>query len=237
MSDENYLFRERALVRDFEKSLDRVKPLLFAWLGNERAMILIRASREEYEPLLSRIPYIGRNNPLLFFFLPTPRYLAVYRALQKLELSIEDAGYLSFQIGSAQLKSIPLLARRLCGDLWFSTWFKNRLKKRALHSQRRDYPGNFVMDFVEGDGLEFDYGVDYIECATCKFLESEGSLELAPYICAIDMPASELLGWGLSRTQTLAEGAHKCDFRFKKDGKTRIVLPQSLKLHHGRFQG
>jgi hypothetical protein len=209
--------------------------LLFAWLGNEKATFLIGESREEYEALVPRIPFIGRNNPLLFFFLPTPRYLAVYRALQKQGHSIEEAGHLSFQIGLAQLRSMPLLVRRLCGYLWFSTWFKNRLKKRALHSQQRDYPGNFVLDFVEGDGLEFDYGVDYSECASCKFLKSEGSLELAPYICAVDKPASELLGWGLSRTQTLAEGADKCDFRFMKGGKTQIVLPQSLELHLGRY--
>jgi predicted ArsR family transcriptional regulator len=84
------------------------------------------------------------------------------------------------------------------------------------------------MNYVDGDGWEFDYGVDYIECASCKFLEAEGALELAPYVCAVDKPASELLGWGLTRTMTLADGADKCDFRFKKGGPTHIDLPQSL---------
>ncbi|MES0344763.1 MAG: L-2-amino-thiazoline-4-carboxylic acid hydrolase, partial [Anaerolineales bacterium] len=110
---------------------------------------------------------------------------------------------------------------------------KNRLIKRAEGSRLRKYPGNFVLNYVEGDGQDFDYGVDYLECASCKFLEAEGAFELAPYVCAVDKTASEQLGWGLSRTMTLAEGSHKCDFRFKKGGRTRIVLPQSLQAHLG----
>jgi hypothetical protein len=42
-------------------------------------------------------------------------------------------------------------------------------------------------------------------------------------------PYSEMLDWGLIRTQTLAEGAGKCDFRFKKGGPTRVALPASLR--------
>ena len=48
-------------------------------------------------------------------------------------------------------------------------------------------------------------------------------MELAPYICAMDKVTSELLGWGLTRTMTLAEGCEKCDFRFKKGGQTRVA--------------
>ena len=53
--------------------------------------------------------------------------------------------------------------------------------------------------------------------------------ELAPYVCAVDKVASEMMGWGLSRTMTLAEGREKCDFRFKKGGKTDVAMTQSLR--------
>lgn len=39
------------------------------------------------------------------------------------------------------------------------------------------------------------------------------------------------LGWGLARTMTLAEGAEQCDFRFKKDGDTRVAMPEPLALY------
>jgi hypothetical protein len=48
-------------------------------------------------------------------------------------------------------------------------------------------------------------------------------------MCAIDKTVSEMMGWGLSRTMTLAEGFEKCDFRFKKGGKTQVALPESIK--------
>jgi hypothetical protein len=84
------------------------------------------------------------------------------------------------------------------------------------------------LTYVEGDGQEFDFGVDYTECAVCKFLRVENAFELAPYACALDQPVGELLGWGLTRTMTIAEGYPKCTFRFKRGGKTNVAIPQSL---------
>jgi hypothetical protein len=66
------------------------------------------------------------------------------------------------------------------------------------------------------------------ECAVVKFLAAQGSPELAPYICPVDILYSEALGWGLRRTTTLAEGSVRCDFRFKKGGETRVNVPKSL---------
>lgn len=85
-----------------------------------------------------------------------------------------------------------------------------------LTIQSRKYPGDFVFTFIEAEGRNFNYGIDYVECANWKFLKSQGALELMPYICATDSTVSEMLGWGLTRTMTLAEGCDKCDFRFKK---------------------
>ena len=108
-----------------------------------------------------------------------------------------------------------------------------RLRKRAAESHERRYPGDYVYTFVEGDGETFDFGVDYLECACCKFLQQQGASELGPYICAADLLYSEILDWGLIRTQTLSEGTEKCDFRFKKGGPTRVALPASLRITQG----
>jgi hypothetical protein len=231
MIPKNYSLQIKRLTREFDKSLHRVLPFLAAWLGEEDSRRLIQEAKNEYEELIPRIPDIGRNNPLILVFRPTPQYLAIYRAMKSLGYSIEDAGYLVFVTGSESIEAIPGIARKVVGRLWFSSWFKNRLSRRAVDSQLRQYPGNFVLNYIEGDSQEFDYGIDYFECASCKFLEAEDALELVPYVCAVDKPASDLLGWGLTRTMTLAEGSSKCDFRFKKEGKTNIVLPQSIEAH------
>lgn len=229
MTYENYVSRKSQLLKDFNRSLARVKRTLISRFGEEQANALIRESGQEYENLIPHIPYIGEKSPfLIFFLLPTSRYLAIYRVLQKRGWTVEDAGQLIIEMGEAELKAIPALVRHMIGYLWFSRWFLGRIKKRATESQERKYPGGYVLKYVEGNGQDFDYGIDYTECAGCKFLSAQNASELARYMCAIDKSASEALGWGLRRTMTLAEGGEKCDFRFKKGGKTDVAMPQSL---------
>jgi hypothetical protein len=229
MTYENYVSRKSRLLKDFDKSVARVKRMLISRFGEEQANALIRESRQEYEALIPQIPYIGDKNPLLIFLLPTSRYLAIYRVLQRQGRTVEDAGKLIYEMSEAELKAIPGVVRRVIGYLWFTRWFLGRLKKRATESQERKYPGGYVLTHVEGNGQDFDYGIDYTECASCKFLSVQNAFELAPYVCAVDKVASEMMGWGLSRTMTLAEGREKCDFRFKKGGKTDVAMPQSLR--------
>lgn len=220
--------REQRMVQDFEKSLHRAESMLSSWMTQENRSLLFEISSREYVAIIPHIPFLGKRNPLEVFFQSTPGYLAVYRGMQKLGYSLEEAGCLVFEMGSQALQAIPAAARRMIGYFWFSSWLKERIKRRATETHLRTYPGNFVLDYVEGDGISFDYGVDYLECASCKYLEAEGAFELTPYICAVDKTASELLGWGLSRANTLAEGAPKCDFRFTKDGHTDINMPEAL---------
>jgi hypothetical protein len=233
MAQHNYLTRKKQLMRTFDKLLARVEPAVIAWLGKEQTNRFRQEARQEYEELIPRIPFIGNNPLLLSFFFPTTRYLAVYRALLRQGPTVEEAGRLVYLMGAEEARAIPYLARRVLEYLWFSRLFRQLLKRRATKSQRRRYPGDFVMNYVEGDGREFDYGVDYIECANCKFLQAENALELAPYACATDRPISELAGWRLTRTMTIAEGFPRCDFRFKKGGKTRVPIPPSLQTLPG----
>ena len=46
-----------------------------------------------------------------------------------------------------------------------------------------------------------------------------------------DILYSKALGWGLKRTTTLAEGAERCDFRFKKGGETQVAVPEPLRQY------
>ena len=80
----------------------------------------------------------------------------------------------------------------------------------------------FKVRYVAGDGSEFDWGVDYLECGNYSFLKAQGAEEFAPYVCMSDIALGDALGWGLIRTQTIADGCEFCDFRFKKGGQTRI---------------
>jgi membrane protease YdiL (CAAX protease family) len=229
MAHANYLFRKKQLMKAFDKSLEFAKPTVSSWLGEERANRFMREARQEYEALMPRIPYIGNNWLLLSFFIPTTRYLAMYRALQRQGRTVEDAGRLAYLIGTEEAKAYPHIVRRFMEYLWFSRLFRALAKRWQIRSRQGRYPGASVIEYIEGDGGEFDYGIDYIECAVCKFLRAENAFELTPYSCAIDKPVSDLMGWGLTRLKTLAEGYPRCEFRFKKGGKTNVPIPSSLK--------
>ncbi len=228
MLHQNYVSRTPQLLKGFDKAISHIKPVLITRYGDE-ANALIQDSRQKYHDLIPQIPYIGDNNPLLdVFFFPASRHLGIYKAFQKYGKTVEEVGRLIYEIGEAEIKAIPGLVRRVIGVLWFSRWFRGRLKERAALSKEHKYPGGYVVEYVQGDGKDFDYEFDYFECAVLNFYRQQGAVELVPYICAIDEIASELLGWGLRRTMTLAEGGTKCDFQFKKGGKTCVRVPQSL---------
>jgi hypothetical protein len=218
----NYVSCKHQFLKSFDKSVDRSKRVLISRYGNEHANSLINQARREYEVLIPQIPFIGKRNPFLIFLLPTSRYLAIYRVLRRTGLTVEESGRVIDQMNQCELNAIPVFLRRIIGYLWFSPLYIWRLKKRAKESRERRYPGGYVLDFVKGDARTYDYGLDYVECAGCKFLEQQGASELAPLLCNLDKASSEILGWGLTRTMTIAKGYRKCDFRFKKGGKTNI---------------
>jgi len=229
MPEASYTSQKSRLLKDFDRMAARVRRVLVSRYGEEQAKAILTESRREYEALIPQIPYIGEKSPMLIFLLPTSRYLAVYRALQKRGATVEDGGRLIYEMMEAETKAIPGPVRRLMGYLWFSPLFLRRVRKRAAESQKRQYPGGYVFTYIEGDGRDFDWGIDYTECSGCKLLTAQDAMELAPYVCAVDKVTSELLGWGLTRTMTLAEGFEKCDFRFKKGGETSLATRPKVK--------
>jgi len=222
MPEASYASQKSRFLKDFDRMAARVRRVLVSRYGEEQAKAILTESRREYEALIPQIPFIGEKSRMLIFLLPTTRWLAVYRALQKRGVTVEDAGRLIYEMCEAEAKAIPGPVRRLMGWLWFSPLFLTRVRKRAAESHKRQYPGGYVYDYVEGKGRDFDWGIDYLECSSCKLLKAQNAMELAPYVCAVDKISSEMLGWGLTRTMTLAEGFEKCDFRFKKGGQTRV---------------
>jgi hypothetical protein len=101
--------------------------------------------------------------------------------------------------------------------------YGERVKAWSPISQKRLYPEDWVYEFLEGDGTDFDSGVDMLECGIVKFYQEHGMADVVSYLCAMDIPPSEARKQGLHRTQTLGEGGNKCDFRFKSGRETKVT--------------
>ena len=52
--------------------------------------------------------------------------------------------------------------------------------KQASETQKRQFPDADVIEFVEGDGKNFDYGLDLTLCSKCDFYSDQGAEEMPP---------------------------------------------------------
>ncbi len=203
---------------------DGTEKALVARFGRDRATGLIRDIRQGYEALAPEMPDIGgEENMFTEWLVFGVYYLAVYQVLKAEGQTVEEVGKVIYDTFKA-MADYPKWLLRLVGSFKYNEKYVSQLKEAVAKTQERRYPGDWVARFIEGDGEEFDYGIDITECGICKFYRAQGADELAPYLCLSDYVVSDAFDRGLVRYKTLAEGAEICDFRYKK-GRETFVNP------------
>jgi hypothetical protein len=217
-----YTRQESRLLKDFDLVVKQVQPPITLRYGSERAAYMVKQAREEYLHLLPELPYVGGEQPFTQFVIASGWFLALYRVMRAQGADIHEIGETTFLLSRTYLEHVPGFARRLLGYMTFSPRYLRKLERRAAESREHPYPRGYVFTYVPGDGINFDFGVDYHQCATWTLYQEQGATELTPYLCACDYLYSEMLGWGLIRTTTLGEGGDRCDFRFKRGGPTLV---------------
>lgn len=80
------------------------------------------------------------------------------------------------------------------------------------------HPDGFKAHFIlkKKNENEFVFGVDILECGICKFFKKHNHMKYAAILCEVDQITTRLNGLELQRNDTIAGGALKCDFRYKK---------------------
>ena len=218
-----YTSRKPKLLKDLDKTANLVRDLVGSSYGSDFADTLYREVRQEYEVLIPQIPRVGgfTAGPLNTFLIISAQELAVYKVMKKYGKTAGEAWEICHEALRLRMERFSKIKRWLLARLMYSSFVKRRVKKRAEEGQQLRF-GDFEVRYVIGDGKNFDFGVDYVECGIYKFMQAQGAEEFAPYVCMSDIALSDALGWGLIRTETLADGCERCDFRFKKGGKTQI---------------
>jgi hypothetical protein len=215
-----YLQNREKLLAENRKMAEAGRAFAAQRYGEALADTLVHESLAEFEPLIPELPYVGgKRNPLTGNLVSSAGALAVYRVMQQHGKPIEEAGELLYRLMETWIRRYPQLVRHLMGRYYLSRLSQRQSKRQAVLSLQRRYPADWVRIHVDGDGQAFEWGVDYLECGIVKFLCSQGADELAPYLCLTDYALFGALGIELTRTQTLAEGYEKCDFRFKWGGE------------------
>jgi hypothetical protein len=230
MEAENwYLEHKPKIMRQVRSFLRPFRKPLAAAYGKEEGEAIVKDAIQRFEALLPDIPYIGGGeNPFTKVLCKVATKLAMYQALRARGASVEEAARLIHLGEVSFLETVPTRWRmRLQGRLFLTQKGMNVWRHVAATSQERRYPEDWVYEVVEGDGQGFAFGVDCTECAAVKYLDREGAPELAQYLCWSDYPQFAAMHLRLDRTETLAQGGQRCDFRMSR-GRPVQVEPEFL---------
>lgn len=218
-----YSSQSERLLKDFDRTAVLLKDWLIERYGKEFVGKFYKFARIEYARLIPEIPFIegGRAKFLNSFLLITAQELAAYLAMKKLGKSPSEAWEICHLALRLRVKNIPRWKRWLMKRFMFSGLVSKIISFRAKRLEKGIF-GDFEIEYLDSKGKEFDLGINYLKCANYNFVIQHGGEDFAPYVCMSDIALSDAMGWGLIRTQTLADGCKYCDFRFKKDGLTKI---------------
>jgi hypothetical protein len=176
--------------------------------------------REKVEALIPQLPYIGgADNRFTAYLIQPSMLIPLVRMLRDAGAPTRRVGQMIYQAAATGYHAIPAPIRWLMGRRYFHPETIARWREDAKKTQMRRYRGDWVCQFVEGDGETFQYGLDMIECGLLKFWRSEGLDEYVPYLCLADWALWKSVGVEATRTQTLANGAPRCDYRYVRLGK------------------
>ncbi|NQU38172.1 MAG: L-2-amino-thiazoline-4-carboxylic acid hydrolase [Actinobacteria bacterium] len=215
--------KSNRLLRDFDKTAHLVRRFLTDRYGETGADALYRATREKYTEIIPQVRWVEgiRGGSLNTFLRVTAQEIAVFKAVEERGGTAPEAWEICHEALRLRMNEFPKWKRWLLRRFMHSNLVR-RIARRRQEKNELVRAGDFEIRYLVGDGSDFDFGVDYLRCGNLELAKQLGAKAFAPYACMSDIALSDALGWGLIRTQTLADGCSHCDFRFKKNAETRI---------------
>ena len=213
-----YLSRKSEIMERYYDAHARVwEPLMVKSYGHNFTEAVLRETRQQFEQFIPSIPYIGGDeNTYTHQILRSISALILYKVMKARGKTAQEVGKIIYDAVEESVRHLPPVP-----GPELTPEFKKQWIALAKKSQERRYPDDWVWEFVEGDGVEFDYGSDYTECGAQKLYHTHDADEFLPYFCYLDFVMARTPGWGVTRTETLAEGYSRCNPRSKKGGVTK----------------
>ena len=229
------------LMKQFELTLEIVKDILKERFTASKCETLINQMRKEYEGILTKMTDIGGGkHPFISTLTSKVSLLAIFHILDKEGYTYREIGEFSIRYKEIETKKEMKRIEKSGGnylDIMFSDAYLKPLKKYCELSQRRKYPDDWVMKFVDGTNEEFDFGINISECGILKAYKKLGAEKYGPFMCLLDFAHAHVIGFKFSRTKTIANGASGCDHRYTRIGTTpKAWPPDHIKEYTKRFE-
>ena len=131
-------------------------------------------AQAEFEALIPQIPYIGGKENAFTRYLVVPSMLIPVVSVMRDEVvGVRKIGQVMFDMAAVGYRLIPGPLRWWMRRGYFTEKTKPKWRETAKKSQERRYPGDWVCEFVEGDGETFAYGLNMTECGLQKFWRAQ----------------------------------------------------------------
>ena len=216
------------LTNDFSSLMELIDPLLRQRIDAAVAEEISREVYAHYAVILEELPYIGGDdNWLTGNLIKGAMAAAFYLPLKERGLSVDEAGRMFYE--AVEQAMSEQLAKPVVRDHDAEAVQRVRDKELqfAVWTQKREYPYNWVVQYIDCARSNYDYGRDWVECGIVKLHKHYGVEEFSPYLCLIDYLVFRASGQGLRRTQTLAGGDERCDFRINLSSREIHMEPFS----------
>lgn len=188
----------------------------------DTSVVLIAEVEERFAELSKDTKFAAKStNPIDRRLDFSAYFLALIKVLENKGLSYEQIRAICIEITidfvspknfiQKWLKQLP---PKLVG-LKIARGFLNTLNKKV---SVKGNPDGFraVILTDKRETYDLGYGVDILECGICQLFQKHQANKYASILCEVDKVTSGLAGLELIRKGTIANGAEKCDFRFKK---------------------
>ena len=233
-----YVSRKSRMLKEFNGVFKSTRKVLPQFFNENKVNKLQDECRQEYLGFFPYLPFIGgKENMETINIIYGAILLSIIRTMEKEGLIKEQIGKLLFDTVYHYLYSKPSFLRKISGKIISSGFYINKIKENIKQSQLKKYNGNFVKELVESDEENFQFGYNYTECALHTMYKKYNAEEYLQYVCLADYIVYRSLGLGFFRTQTIANGAPHCDFRFHKNCETRVPWPPESLEEWNEFKG
>lgn len=198
--------------KQIQRALRFARPVLLTRFSQNDTQTMLDAMQNNYQALASQVPNVQSPFNQMFVRISVDA-AAFYRVLPDKLRQTEKFDLMQSFVNN-----------------WMDGQFEKRLARKIyanpiLHRLFRKFWFAMCNRAGEPDGQKFEYlppqgnlfyGVNVIQCGNVKFLEQMGMPEIGPLLCEGDRQICKYLPPGVDfrRTQTIAEGAAYCDFRY-----------------------
>lgn len=206
--------KDRTSLKGLDGLLAAAAVTLPGEVGEHSVPALLDAARRRADALQADVPeYRHRMNRKLFSMgVPT---LALYRTLR------DDAGLEQEPALALVDRALTRMYERLLASpvkrAVASGVFRLRVVREGIMraAEGLDEPDGFSMRRVPSPGAMLAFDVE--RCPLSEFFARQGASEVGPLICKLDDAIAGILsGVTLERTGTIAAGAKRCDFRYRR---------------------